>query len=313
MKINILNDDDIAILKQIVEEKRRSVIGGRGFGEKLWNPEDDQNTPEVYIALVPSDGIPGLNQVGTAPAEDDEPGYAECEIYQLIDDGVTTPQLKQMDMGTKTVYNISTTTIQGNSEWVLVVKTKTGKWVAVVGGSSSDIVHGIVHQVIGCGYYEVELAEWVGITPENDARYLTGTGTDGECDSCDLFSDTTGTAVADCEVEPTLEEPTSQLSGLGVYVLAFDPQSIYVPLKLNTDCRLVDMGDRNAAPNEASTGTGTSVPTEPVFQIIRGLQTHLILYRERWECCNGVDTLMGRTPVIFAARQCPEELCVNCE
>lgn len=316
MKINILSDDDIAILKQVVEEKRRRIVGGRAFGEKIWNLSEDQNTPEVYIALVPSSGIPGLNMIGSAPAEDDEPGEAECEIYQLVDDGVATPQLKKMDMGTKTVYNISTATIEGDSEWVLVVKTKTGKWVAVTGGgATSDAIFGIVHKVLGCGYYEVELADWNGITPDPDLRDYTGTSTTWECDECSDLVYGVGTANDDCDAGISLAPIESQLTGLGVYVLAFDPTAITVPLEVPSDCIMLNMGVKNAITPGTATiiGTGTA-DDEPVYQIVRGYQTHNVGYDKEYECCEltGVWTLIRKTAYIFASRKCEVQDCEPC-
>lgn len=304
MKINLLSDDDVKILKEVIDEKRRNVQGGRGFGEKVWNPEEDQNTPEVYIALPPTDGIPGLNQVGTSPGEDDEPGYAECEIYQLIDNGIDTPQLKKMDLADKTVYNISTSTIPGSTEWVLVVKTKTGKWVAVTGGGT-DIVHGIVHKVLGCGYYEIELADWSGTTPDPDLRYTTGTS-EG-CDPCDSLNYGVGTALDDCTVEATIEDPVSQLTGLGVYVLAFDPQSISIPLKVPSDCLILNRGSKNSL-------GGTSSDTEDVYQIVRGYQTHYVVYDKEYECCTltGEWKLISQIAYIIAAKKCDEQSCYVC-
>ena len=147
MKINVLSDSDIEILKRIVEKEKKGLIGGRYPGEKNWSPEDDQNTPEVYVAIPPTTGIPALEFTGTnGPGEGDTPGEAECEIYQLIDDGTNPPTLLPMDVGTKTVYNIRTAAISGESEWIVVHRSKTGAWIAA--NSSSERVRECRFQIV---------------------------------------------------------------------------------------------------------------------------------------------------------------------
>lgn len=185
------------------------------------------------------------------------------------------------------------------------------------GGSTANLVHGIIHAVLGCGYYEVELATWDGLTPDTEST--SGSVAVG-CDICQLVTDqTSGSGSnANCTETATLpvfeemtasdEIVTRQVTGTGTVVLAFDHASRFIPLELWSDCLMADVGDENAL-GSTSDSSGTN---EPVYQIVRGHKTHTIQYVERWECCNGTDTLVGRTPIIFEAKVCAEEICDSC-
>lgn len=192
-------------------------------------------------------------------------------------------------------------------------------------GSTVNMLHGIITRSLGCGYYEVELSEWVGETPESSSVSVSVSASDSsppnECDICDELIDVTPEAAA-CESEQLLPEfeeiedldtpriVQRQTVGTGVIVLAFDAGSRFVPLALWSDCLMVNLGDENSQSPSGSDSTGTG--TERVYQIVRGHQEHLIQHRERWECCDGVDTLVGRTPIIFPGIECPEETCNVC-
>jgi len=88
--------------------------------------EDDIQSPDVYIALPPSGGIPALTRVGTAgvAGEGDTPGNAIAAIYRLTLDGTLVP----ITPFTQKVYNLSTNEIL--EDWILVTKTKFGFWIA---------------------------------------------------------------------------------------------------------------------------------------------------------------------------------------
>lgn len=184
-----------------------------------------------------------------------------------------------------------------------------------------NLIHGIVHSCIGYGYYEIEIAEWSGRTPEE----VSGSSPSNNCSICEEISDeTSGSAsVADCsedqvlpEFEASQGEGTServkrQSTGTGVIVLAFDSASRFIPLVLHSDCLMADLGDENP-----TVGTGddslSSGNTEPVYQIVRGHQEHIIQYKERWDCCDGQEKLIGRTAVILIGVECEEEICNDC-
>lgn len=120
-----LNADDAAILREMVRWYRQSKVSFALTPSNL----NLAQTPSVYIAKVPVDGIPALEEEGTGTGLD-SPGKVECDIYRIIDDELH-------DMGiTRDVYNLSTSVI--DAPYVLVTKTKSGDWVASTGGGGGD-------------------------------------------------------------------------------------------------------------------------------------------------------------------------------
>ena len=90
--------------------------------------------PEVYVARVPTGGIPPLDEgftgtgTGTGTA-DDSPGYAVCAVYRVVVDEAGTPTLMRVADLNKIVYNLSSSTVTGNG-WILVTRDKFGYWYA---------------------------------------------------------------------------------------------------------------------------------------------------------------------------------------
>lgn len=129
--LNFLTDSDLAVIRSLVEQSRSMVQNttNRPAVEELDYPSTD-----CYVAKA-VDGIPGLlkelNPAGTGTAagnQGDMPGEADCDIYHMIDvSGV--PTLIDMDFQ-KTVYNLSDDDVAAG-EWVVVVKDKSGRWLAV--------------------------------------------------------------------------------------------------------------------------------------------------------------------------------------
>jgi hypothetical protein len=173
-----------------------------------------------------------------------------------------------------------------------------GRWQGRYPINSGRLQYGIVNADETRGYYTIEIAEWAGTTPVA-----------GEVP--DICLDATGSTSAsgdDSCADITLPAFESQLIGTGVYVLAYDPESVFVPLEVGSDCVLADMGATNALGSQsASSGT-----TEPVFQIVRGYQTHVVAYDKQYVCCDGVWTLITKKTYIFAAKECTPAQCANC-
>jgi hypothetical protein len=96
-------------------------------------------SPEVYVALPPSGGIPGLTRVGTDtdpdPAAGDTPGSATCDIYKLKKDGTLTIAFKD-----RKIYNFAETSV--NFDWILVTRDKFGTWWAIVGAGEDEEILG---------------------------------------------------------------------------------------------------------------------------------------------------------------------------
>jgi len=189
----------------------------------------------------------------------------------------------------------------------------------IKGGGGSNLINGIVHACLTEGYYEVEISEWTGRTPDQESGdQSSGANSCGVCS----FVAPGGSSSGGCTEDPPLPDFADsdseednvirrQTTGTGVIVLAYDPGSIFIPLVIGSDCLMENTGDEN--PTASTEGSQSSGDTEPVYKIVRGHQEHLKFYREVWDCCNGEDTLISRKAIIFPGVECPEEVCVVCE
>lgn len=183
----------------------------------------------------------------------------------------------------------------------------------VGGGGSVNIVHGIVSEDHGRGYYTIELSEWIGHVQEKE---------DDLCPKDDGASSLSSSSIGEGCTDVVLPMFRGQTRGIGEFVLAYDPQSTIVPLEIGTDCVMVDNGD-SALVDDSAQASGVSVGTpqgpssslgdeEPVFHIIRGHQTHTVQFVEIWRCCNGTDVLEKKQAIIFAAKVCDMQTCSTC-
>lgn len=129
-KIILPSKADWDLIRQMADWWRRQTPPGTPY-----IPEELGQSPDVYIARSPPSGIPGLvEETGTGVGqENDIPGSAVCDIYKISH---SEDRLYEVEGFTKTVRNISISTIAGNT-WVLVVRDKFGDWFAVVGGSGT--------------------------------------------------------------------------------------------------------------------------------------------------------------------------------
>ena len=163
-----------------------------------------------------------------------------------------------------------------------------------------------------CGWYTVELGRLAG---SSDAGSYSGS--DDPCNPCDMV---TSAGTVDCGIELTYPQP--KVEGGGVFVTAYDPESLIVPLEPGTDCivskirSVVGAGSGSGSGAEPPTsGSGSGSGTEPeIWGIVRGLQKHLVQYRERGECCptTGQWVTTHKTPIIFPGIECDEIQCAEC-
>lgn len=137
--INILSNKDIDTLRSMAREYRQR----KGKGASRNFPEDTFWPPEMYVALTPSGGIPGVSepraltgtgwtqptssiQTGTGRGnEGDEPGSADCQIFRMTEihgRKVMVPAGFSM-----TVYNLNSTAIN-RDQFVTVFRDKFGDW-----------------------------------------------------------------------------------------------------------------------------------------------------------------------------------------
>lgn len=145
----ILTDDDYRVLKELLTQFRLGRVPGVSTRIGNLDTEMDYQAPEVYIALPPIDGIPALDKgneiAGTGSGERDVPGSAVCDIYQTIIHPTTKlPELWPVPDFTKLVYNLSGEDIA--QDWVVIKRTKFGRWVVEPSGSQCDFVAFIIDE-----------------------------------------------------------------------------------------------------------------------------------------------------------------------
>lgn len=128
-----LSDDDVSILSQVIDWWRTHREGGP--------PKDTApiptTAPEVYIAKVPTAGIPAMSGV--------VPGSAECDIYRIADSGTATPSLEAVDLYTKTVYNTLSTA--ASAGYVPISRDKFGHWL-ISGGNGGTECNVVMFEIV---------------------------------------------------------------------------------------------------------------------------------------------------------------------
>lgn len=142
------SDQDRMILQELIDihKGRLGNTPGRPPTERSWDETEDHQAPEVYIAkpqtsagipkLLPTDGTTGTG-TDISGSLFDEPGKAECDIYKILVDSVSgDPELHSMGL-TKIVHNLSSSDL--DQDWLLVIRTKVGKWIAAPVAAAGDI------------------------------------------------------------------------------------------------------------------------------------------------------------------------------
>lgn len=116
-----LSDRDASLIQQMLTWWRSVRVNIPKSGRL---PHKFQS-PDIYVALPPSGGIPALTLAGSSPAAGDTPGSATCDIYRINSSG----DLEAITGLDKTVYNFSLAKVQ--QWWIIVERSKQGKWVTV--------------------------------------------------------------------------------------------------------------------------------------------------------------------------------------
>lgn len=137
----VLTDDDMDVLRRLVRRERDRRVGSSG----RHTPEAEIGTaPETYIARTPLGGIPALTEptdtdlgtgsdadigTGTGTARVEVlPGYADCDIYQiLVDPYDNIPEIQPCGF-TITVFNLTSVALASHS-WILITRDKFGSWI----------------------------------------------------------------------------------------------------------------------------------------------------------------------------------------
>lgn len=149
----VLNENDKRIIQGLINrEKTRVQDKPPRVGRLDWLEGTDHHPPETYVAYPQSaGGIPALS-AGTGAGGSDEPGSATCDIYLIDADGDLVEPGASFS---KTVYNLTTDVLA--QDWMTVTRTKYGKWIAVVSGSSTPLV---LYEIAGVGAYDATSKEW---------------------------------------------------------------------------------------------------------------------------------------------------------
>lgn len=173
-----LSANDRQSLKELLREHERRSRNTTGRIGAQDIEHQEYMTPEVYVARTPAGGIPALdeNTTGTSTTAlgDDVPGYAECDIYRIIDDetGGDNPVLKPVEELSKRVHNLSIFPID-EYQLIQVIRDKFGNWYA------HDIWIGT--DTVGTGTNDDEFVEIdiiTGICPIFESE-STGTADEG--------------------------------------------------------------------------------------------------------------------------------------
>ena len=123
-RITTLTRRDIDLIQSLSDKVRRSIGNPQNrphfAEEELW-------TPEVYVARTPAAGIPALTKIFGQSIED-QPGYADCYIYRVLEQvGTGGPELQPISGLFRRIYNLNPRRIGGN-RWVLAIRDKFGNW-----------------------------------------------------------------------------------------------------------------------------------------------------------------------------------------
>lgn len=189
------------------------------------------------------------------------------------------------------------------------------------GNGTANLRHGIVTEHLGCGYYLVELSDWVGNMSQSGIGIGSGWSGSGSTVGsgvvdmdCNVCADIVGEGTASCEL--ILSYPQSQLAGTGAYVTAHHHASLLIPLVIPSDCILVNLGDVDGGNTSAgnTSGSGSGDTPERIWHILDGLQEHIVEYREEWDCCepDGPFTLIRKHPKVLIGMSCPPIECGAC-
>ncbi len=122
-KILSLSEEDAEVLRKIIRDIKQHPRPQSRYREE----REIGQSPEVYVARTPAGGIAAITEApGTGTGDFDHAGYAECNVYKVVSDGVLR-ELRQVDGLTRIVHNLSNDAVPGNS-YVVIEKDKFGTW-----------------------------------------------------------------------------------------------------------------------------------------------------------------------------------------
>ena len=198
----------------------------------------------------------------------------------------------------------------------VVLNTDTKRW-EVIAPASTVTKWGIVNTVQGCGMYIIEL----GVMCNNEESSVSISDSFSDPVPCNQCDNVISESTENCGIE--LRYPPNRVTGIGVYVTAYDPASVLIPLRAGSDCVVAKVSNTatSSSGSSASGGdpcgshsTSTSDPVEEVWGVVSGTQEHVVQYKERGECCGvtGEWVTTHKTPIILIGLECEEIACDVC-
>lgn len=256
----------------------------------------------------------GILKETLLPATNPLTGYTQAQFAVLMYvTGRDTLDMEEVE-GEHLYYTLTNRSpfISGEVGDVVLVRWVVKEWVPIW-AAGSTLRYGIVSASHGCGHYTVELGVWSGDIDTAGVGIGSDTSSGLPDINCDVCWDKTGEGTSECAI--TISYPPCPVTGTGEFVEAHHNASALVPLKVGTACVLTG-GSSNSASSSSSTTASSSASTAP-WKIVDGLQEHIVEYKEVWDCCDGPgesgeETLISRTPVIFAGKECDPLDCGTC-
>ena len=170
MDLYLPDEDDRRLLREMVQAFKRNPAN-LNRREEL----QPRQASEVYIAKAQSaTGIPAMSKyagTGTGTDSYDEPGSAVCDIYK-ISELDATPDIRQVSGLTARVYNLSQAAVGG--DWMLVTKTKFGKWVAIP--TSLNTIYGRLTEELGAWSGTTNIPATMSVWDVNESGEWEDTG-----------------------------------------------------------------------------------------------------------------------------------------
>lgn len=195
-----------------------------------------------------------------------------------------------------------------------VVFSTPGDGVAALlkdgGGGASVSSDGKVHSILPCGWYMIELG-----TIEEEIGSASGSGEEENCSPCaDNASGSGNASSSGCDL--ILSPSPVRVVGNGTYVMAYDPQSVTIPLVLGSDCvvtKVSGVADGSGSGSVSGSGSGAAGSVTP-WRVVRGYQEHIVQYKEDGACCgpNGEWVTTRKKPIVFVGKECDWIECDSC-
>lgn len=201
------------------------------------------------------------------------------------------------------------------SAFHVVWNSDSKRW-EVIAPASSVTKWGIVDTVEGCGMYVIEL----GVMCDNEESSVSMSASFSDPDPCNQCDNVISESTPNCGIE--LRYPANRVTGIGVFVRAYHPASVLIPLIPGSDCIVAKVS------NTATSGSGSSAsnstdpcgsisssgPSEEIWGVVSGTQEHIVQYKERGECCptTGEWVTTHKTPIILIGLECEEIVCDEC-